>query len=482
MSTNPDRESTAAERLRELQRLRDEDLITDDEFGEHRKLVLDESFGSQQSAQTAEQPDSASAASAVSGKETRASQRREQSVSARSNVRARRPARAVSPTQSDQSTTDSGALHPENWPDWLRVTLLFASGLWIVTIPFMFRAGARRTWLPYAGAALIAFAAFSLLGGDSGNDDQSTDRVAQTAATSTPGRPTQATPTRTPQPTPTPVPSSPTLGDRVRVGSLDLTVLAVEAYDSSQHNRFNEQNIRVLIEAVNARGDAEAEYNLSAFALKLVDANGIAHSPGLGCAGCPDSIVSVDLVRGGRVRGYIYFAVRSSRPPVELIYEPLFSFNKIRVRLPEVDPIASTPPPSTAQAASTSQSRIGDTVRAGDLDLTIISLAQYDSTRHNQFNSANVRVEIEAVNARGSATADYHLSSWAFELVDSNGIVRDRGIGGCASCPDEIGSVDLVQGGRIRGYIYFTIPAERELVELIYAPASLGDKVRISLR
>ena len=134
--------------------------------------------------------------------------------------------------------------------------------------------------------------------------------------------------------TPEPTPSQPGIGDRVSVGSLDLTVLGVEEYDSSVHNMFNDANVRVEIEAVNARGAADEEYNLSAFlAIQVVDSNGIAHDPGLGCAGCPDEVGNVDLVRGGRIRGYVYFEIPADRPLTELIYEPLFSTNKARISL-----------------------------------------------------------------------------------------------------------------------------------------------------
>ncbi len=126
----------------------------------------------------------------------------------------------------------------------------------------------------------------------------------------------------------------PQIGDVVEVGSLDLTVVEVEDYDSSRHNQFNDANVRVQVTATNARGDASDEYNFSPLlAMQLVDSDGIAHDPELGCADCPDEITTVDLVRGGTVRGYVYFAIPAGKGLVELIYEPLFSFNKARIRL-----------------------------------------------------------------------------------------------------------------------------------------------------
>lgn len=472
MTTGGAGDDGTAERLRELHRLRDEGLITAEEFDAQRARILGQAFGPDAGPSDAD-PGDGSPAMRPTATPTRRS-----------------------PSEDSPIGGDMGAevprsrFHPERWPGWLRITLTVVGGLWVVTIPFMFWRAARHTWLPYAGVAMLCALVLGIAVGGDGEDSPPSTAV-QPEATRTSVRTPQPTavPARTPLPTPPPAqpPSSqPQAGDQVSVGSLDLTVLSVEPYDASQDNQFNDQNVRVLVEAVNVRGDADEEYNLSAFAFKLVDSNGIAHDTGLGCAGCPDEIVGADLVRGGHIRGYVYFAVPANLQLVELIYEPLFSFNKARIRLPAVSSLASAPTPTltppVARPSLASQPRIGESVRVGNLDLTILGIESYDSTRHNQFNSANLRVEIEAMNARGAADAEYHLSSWAFELVDSNGIVRDMGIGGCASCPDTIGSVDLVQGGRIRGYIYFTIPQGRELVELIYRPTASDNKVRISLR
>lgn len=125
------------------------------------------------------------------------------------------------------------------------------------------------------------------------------------------------------------------MGDLVRVGSLDLTVLSVDtAFNSKQYNQFNDANVGVQIKATNARGDTDEEYNVNSFfAMKLVDSNGIAHDPVLGCAGCPDEITSVDLVRGGSVTGWVYFEIPAGRRVVEFLYAPLFSANKARISL-----------------------------------------------------------------------------------------------------------------------------------------------------
>lgn len=125
------------------------------------------------------------------------------------------------------------------------------------------------------------------------------------------------------------------LGDLVKVGSLDLTVVSVDpAFDSRPYNMFNSANVAVRVRAANTRGDAGGTYNLNSFlAIKVVDDSGIAYTPELSCAGCPEEITSVDLTRGGSVEGNVYFEIPAGKKLIELRYEPLASRNKARISL-----------------------------------------------------------------------------------------------------------------------------------------------------
>jgi uncharacterized RDD family membrane protein YckC len=143
-----------------------------------------------------------------------------------------------------------------------------------------------------------------------------------------------ATPKATPAAKATP-PPIPRLGDTVRVGDLDLTVHELNtAFNSRQYNQFNSENVGVRVTATNARGEATRQYSFSPLlALKLVDTNGVAHSPGLGCAGCPNEIGSPDLVRGGTATGWVYFAVPPGVGLVAVLYQPFLSTNQTRIEL-----------------------------------------------------------------------------------------------------------------------------------------------------
>lgn len=128
---------------------------------------------------------------------------------------------------------------------------------------------------------------------------------------------------------------TPRIGDVVSVGSLDLTIISANAgFNSRQYNQFNSANVAIRVRATNARGDQGQLYDFSPLiAMVLVDSNGVAHTPEFGCAGCPDEIGTVSLVRGGTIQGNVYYAVPAGIPLAEIRYEPLFSRNKATISL-----------------------------------------------------------------------------------------------------------------------------------------------------
>ena len=344
----------AAERLRQLQRLRDDGLISDDEFEAQRARILNETFS------PGEEP-------IERGRSERgrspSADRTPPASSARSAPAPAGPADPphASATGEGRAADDRRSrLHPARFPNWLRIALVAGSGLWLVTIPFMFWRGPRHTWLPYVGAVTIplfvwAFIASSLEDttladacrdaeaavrqeidgddldwvGDCNSDslrgyrvaatqdghlvkggvdwtdaagarkrttfevrvsEEQTPQVAFVSEVTVRAAPTPAPePTTAPTATAEPEPDAPGIGDLITVGSLDLTILNVERYDAGL---YIDANVRLHIEAVNARGDEDSEYNLNAYFFKLVDSSGIAYEPyPLLCASaCPDQI------------------------------------------------------------------------------------------------------------------------------------------------------------------------------------------------
>lgn len=125
------------------------------------------------------------------------------------------------------------------------------------------------------------------------------------------------------------------IGELIRVGDLDLTILGVGTFNAAQYNQFNDENFAVRFRATNARGRENAEYSLSTSAFKVVDASGVVYS-GTSCAGCPDALQfgSSSLTRGGSFERSVYFAIPTGTKPASLIYQPLLSSNRITIALP----------------------------------------------------------------------------------------------------------------------------------------------------
>ena len=125
---------------------------------------------------------------------------------------------ATSRLQSDQPTPDppgESVVNPARWANWLRITAIVLSGIWIVTIPFMFWRAARFTWLPYLGVATAVVLVLSIaVGAESDEaDEPPPSATVQPVASAThavpeptPTRTLEPTATRTPEPTATRTP------------------------------------------------------------------------------------------------------------------------------------------------------------------------------------------------------------------------------------------------------------------------------------
>ena len=182
----------AAERLRELQRLRDDELISDDEFEAQRARILDEAFGSADTPTVAKAREDRPSASARAVTEPLAD--------------GPEPAMGSEAPGGDSAVPRRSPLHPERWPNRLRVLLIVPSGVWLITLPFMFRRNARYTWLPYVGVATVVVLLLSVVSGSEGDESgsEATATPSRSAATAAPARTSAPAQTATPSPTATP--------------------------------------------------------------------------------------------------------------------------------------------------------------------------------------------------------------------------------------------------------------------------------------
>ena len=272
----------------------------------------------------------------------------------------------------------------------------------------------------------------------------------------------------------------PALGDRVQVDSLDLTVLGIERIDTTQFNSYNDANLRMFVLATNARGAESAEYNLwPLLDFKLVDSNGVVHDAAVTCTGCPSEIGDTYLPLGRSVLGYVYFEFPPDRDPVEFIYEPLLSLNLARIDLTQTGNEAGTRPPELRPERLSGQPQVGDVVRVGSLDLTVLD----GPVATSAFSGESYAVRILAVDARGDADAVLELLG--FELIDAHGIHRNASRLVCVDCPGAtVGDLDilLARGGRVEVLVSFEVPDDEHSVEFRYAPLESTNAARIWLR
>lgn len=111
----------------------------------------------------------------------------------------------------------------------------------------------------------------------------------------------------------------------MRVGSVEIQVLAVETFDATPYNIFNDENLRILVQVRKIRGD-EYDFALNEWILVTSAGVGIDHSRL--CTDCPDSIEDLVLYGDQAIEAAVYFELPPGRHSfTELRYEPLFSSN-----------------------------------------------------------------------------------------------------------------------------------------------------------
>ena len=98
-------------------------------------------------------------------------------------------------------------LAPRNWPNWLRIVTLVVSGVWIVSIPLLFSARLRMTWMPWVGVGSVILLVVGIAvpaDDDVATAEPTTVVTATVASDITESEPTAATETFKLTPTPTP--------------------------------------------------------------------------------------------------------------------------------------------------------------------------------------------------------------------------------------------------------------------------------------
>ena len=229
-------------------------------------------------------------------------------------------------------------LAPRNWPNWLRIVTLVVSGVWIVSIPLLFRARLRMTWMPWVGVvSVILLVAVIAVPTDDGaaTAEPTTVVTATVASDTTEPEPTAATETLKLTPTPPPPPPAPTppaFGDPVVVGSLELTAVSVALHTSA--SQFDDSNWRLVVRMRKLKGETYTFSGRSTFT--VIDSDGVGHNADRFCSDCPENLFeegTFQLFGHTTVDRSVYFTITTEARPVELRYAPSSFTDPVRILL-----------------------------------------------------------------------------------------------------------------------------------------------------
>ena len=142
----------------------------------------------------------------------------------------------------------------------------------------------------------------------------------------------------------------------MRVGSVEIQVLAVETFDATPYNTFNDENFRIRIQVRKIRGD---EYDFALNDWVLITSTGVGIDHSRFCTDCPDPIEALVLYGDQAIEASVYFELPPGRHSfTELRYEPFASTNEGRV-------------PLSATVTITSRSNTGDEHTLGSFSASV---------------------------------------------------------------------------------------------------------------
>jgi hypothetical protein len=119
------------------------------------------------------------------------------------------------------------------------------------------------------------------------------------------------------------------------------------------------------------------------------------------------------------------------------------------VSSPSATVLATVAGTSQAQATAAAQ-----TVHAGDLDLTVVSVTGVNTRAYDRANSADTAVALKVADRVAKSTSFDAI--FDVKLIDTNGKEYEPEFF-CTGCPDQLDSVDLTQGQVATGTVYFNL-------------------------
>lgn len=189
---------------------------------------------------------------------------------------------------------------------------------------------------------------------------------------------------------------------------------------------------------------------------ELLDSEGFSYQAELG--GVDNQLATVDISTGEKVKGWVAFSIPEEATPSSIKYSiELFGDTEIKANLEQ--------PPEGHEANTSALSivppepdlKLGDTYEQFGYSLTAMGIEDpatpgmiYDPRTGHKL----VAVDIIVSNESGESHTVNPLNS---VLVDSNGYVYTTELGGR---DDQIATLDISSGEKVRGWVSFTIPEE----------------------
>ena len=272
------------------------------------------------------------------------------------------------------------------------------------------------------------------------------------------------------------------IGDIVKAGDLTVVVLGWEKVQGDQFTKPEKGKEFIAVDLLLLNQGTKAKNISSLLQMYLKDNTGQKYEPDLEAQTVVGSAPEGEISPGERIRGKIGFQVPKEVGALTFVYDvDVFGTGKIFVDLGK-EPKVVPPPPSLAGEKQTQVYNVGDSVKVGDLVLTVNNVTYPKGDEFNKPKEGYRFVVVDLTIENQGSTSVQISSLLQMSLKDATGQIYDVDLSAVEASGGTTPDGEVAPKEKVRGQVGFQAPKDaKDLVFVFDADVFGHGKVFVKL-
>ncbi|MEJ7652266.1 MAG: DUF4352 domain-containing protein [Chloroflexia bacterium] len=259
------------------------------------------------------------------------------------------------------------------------------------------------------------------------------------------------------------------VGSLINVGDITMVVLGWEEPKGDEFNKPEAGNKFVAVDLVIVNKGQSAQNLSSLLQMLLKDPTGQQYQPDL-LAGSATGVSSLDgtVLPGERLRGTIGFQPPKKAKNLTFVFDAeVFGEGKVFVALGN-KPIAVKPPAKLPGETQQKMSKVGETIKADDLNITVNKVSSPKGDDFNKPSKGNKFLVVDVtITNNGKESAD--LSTLLqMGIKDATGQKYDVDLTASTATGGAAPEGEVAPGEKIRGPVGFQVPVNAKSLVFVF--------------